>query len=268
MIKYHIWHEDKQTTSDGVKASTTQFWETLLQESNIANNVEVRGFNGNAKLYDFILQFKFDNAAYKNHKFYIFMDCVLDNPDALNYYISIVNYIENLNVSNVYVADLLSFEYLLLSFELFDKWIVPTKEQKNTQMYLDVRNAMLDCIENQKQWVNYPAIVKFVLIINNYNNKSNVEKIALLAHTTSEQIVTKLLGCLTNSLKSDFIVTKTKLGECWFCSCDKERCVKLDCKLALCVPRKEHIVKVRNIWNKSKASTYLHKLDNSINIKS
>ncbi len=77
----HIWHEDS------TNSATTQFW-NFLKNSNIHNiliNADIRGFNSNKNLSDYISTYTFDN----NDIYHVFIDKVSDNQKALKYYVDI-----------------------------------------------------------------------------------------------------------------------------------------------------------------------------------
>ena len=117
----HIWHEDSNNSS------TNLFWEFLkkYKVSNVMDNAEIKGFNGNQNLYDYVC-----NATYNtNDKYYIFIDCVPDNQKALRYYYGIKQ--STVHINNVEVLDLLCFEYLILKFKYLLNWIKPIKITKD-----------------------------------------------------------------------------------------------------------------------------------------
>lgn len=258
---YHIWHEDSKSTAT-IKAATTIFWETLLSYSNISKCFSVQGFGGNSKLYEFMCNFDFDKDS-AQHKYIIFMDCVLDNSNAYAYYTKAKQIVDG--KQNVYFADLVCFEYLLLDFVPFESWVAPVKTK--TPVYanlLKVREALLECIHTGVSWITDNTVRTFVLKNSNVDLNDVNKCVDVLQHTTSEQVITILLSRLTNGIPSDFRVAKTNIGACWFCDCTP--CIETRCKLNSRCPKKTTKEKIRNLWNSTHAKKYIHNINSNVMI--
>ena len=204
----HIWHEDN------TNSATTQFW-NFIKQSGVHRSLidaDIRGFNGNEKLHDYILTYIFN----ENDTYHIFIDKVTDNQKALKYYIAVKQNVAT--YENVIVHDLLCFEYLLLRFKYFLEWTRPTGINRSYTECESVRKCFIDCIDNKIPWTRQREIVRFV------TKRSNIDTTLPnwqreLQFVSSENIATALLSIMTNGGTIDFGVSKTRLGECWQCNC-------------------------------------------------
>lgn len=216
----HIWHEDSDTYngSKRIKSSTTQFWEFISDNNLITelNGVDIRGFNGNSELINYLESCKFN----RDDLYYIFLDTVFDNKSVVKYMIRLENICKkHVNVIN---AKLLSFEYLILKFVDLSNWI---KTYRNNKLYVEaitVREHFIACMDNKTSWRKDKSIVEFIykLCSIDLKNGHNIDKIHNL---TSERVATLLLSTLTGGGPLGFQVTKTTFGKCWTCDC-KDKC--------------------------------------------
>ncbi len=105
----HIWHEDS------TQSATTQFW-LFLKQNNVhavLKDADIQGFGSNSNLLDYIKIHNFNPQDI----YHIFVDKVMDNQKALKYYIDIRQEVRI--YKNVIVHNLLSFEYMILTFKYF-----------------------------------------------------------------------------------------------------------------------------------------------------
>ncbi|MCI8311636.1 MAG: hypothetical protein HFI12_05430 [Lachnospiraceae bacterium] len=248
----HIWHEDS------TNSATTQFW-NFLKNSNIHNiliNADIRGFNSNKNLSDYISTYTFDN----NDIYHVFIDKVSDNQKALKYYVDIKR---NVSVyKNVIVHNLLCFEYLILRFKYFVEWTKPTKDNQLYNSCEIIRKQFIASIDNKEAWIKKNDIVDF--IVRRYNidtSKNNWQR--ELQFVSSENIATVLLNTMTNGGTIDFGVSKTRLGVCWQCNC----CIKYNVsvignkKCRIYKYNKQTLDKAKNLWNNTYAKNISKYLD-------
>ena len=88
---------------------------------------------GNQKLADTVKSTKFNSKD----TYIILVDKVLDNAKALKYYLDIQKIV--CNYKNIYISDLLCFEYLILRFRYFEAWTEPIKAVKGYQDAKQIR---------------------------------------------------------------------------------------------------------------------------------
>lgn len=209
----HIWHEDSK------RSSTTQFWCFLQNEfvAKILYDAEIRGFGSNEALVTELQYCKFKSSDI----YYILLDNVLDNPDIVVLHKK-VKRIEHKN-KNVVVSNLLCFEFLILSFIYLDAWVKPYNVNKGYTSAMCVRDAFINCINNNGMWVRNKVIVDYVIDKWNLTHLDDFGIKRELSFITSEDIAFHLLCDIVNSGSLDFTTTKTRLGTCWTCNCcDKD----------------------------------------------
>ena len=235
----YILHEDSP------QSATTAFWNFMFQGkvSPQLSNISVTGFGGNKRLADQLKAYKFD----PRHTYIILADMVLDNPRALRYYNEIIKTIKPYN--NVYLADLLCFEYMMLRFRYFVRWTEPIKTIKGYQEAKLVRDCFIKCVDSGVSWVNDPKIVAYIVKKKGINTSQPNWRVDL-SKISSENVATLLLSEMTNSGATDFSISKTYFGDCWTCNC----CIKynnsIGCeKCSIYVYKKTAIEKARNLWN-------------------
>lgn len=236
----NIWHEDSQISA------TTSFWE-FLYKSKVSPkliNVSVKGFGGNNKLADYLKNCVFNT----NDTYIILVDMVLDNAKALKYYVDIQKMVNN--YKNVYLADLLCFEYMMLRFKYFEAWTEPMKAVRGYQDARKIRNKFIKCIDSGTPWTNEKDIVNYVVKYKGINTSVPGWQSELI-YVSSENLATLLLSMMTNGGKTDFGVSKASLGQCWTCNC----CVKYinnkigNSKCRIHKYKKDALEKANNLWN-------------------
>lgn len=234
----HIWHEDS------MNSATTVFWNYLkyCKVNSKLENAEIVGFSGNKKLFDYVSNCKFN----KNDVYIIFMDCVYDNLVVMEMYEKLNTVVSNKD--NVFIMNLLSFEYLILSFKYFESWVRPLVNLNKYNYLCKVRSAFLLCVEEKSRLCQDAVLIDYM---NRSFQARNIEKI------TTEQLATHLLSDFTGSLKGDFIITKKHLGSCWTCTCCDKYKKDLNKKCSHAVNKKTTKDKAFNLYNNSLAHTYL-----------
>lgn len=235
----HIWHEDS------CNSAFEQFLKFLQRNdvNAILKGADIRGFNGNSKLCDYLENYNYN----REDKYIIFFDDVLDNT-------SVVNQRRRLDKicdthSNVIKAKLLSFEYLILKFKHFLNWTEPMKNTKIYNIGKRVRDDFIYCIENNMDWRYKQSIVAFVVLRKNINTKIAGWQ-AILNDISSENVCTDILSAMTNVGSTEFGIAKTRLGGCWIKDC----CFKHDKKVGNMKCRmykygKTSKEKATNLWN-------------------
>lgn len=238
----HIWHEDSSNSA------TTSFWDFLYKSkvSSKLTNISIRGFGGNKNLADAVKKHNFNSKD----TYIILIDKVLDNAKALKYYVDIQKTIHNYHYQNVYLADLLCFEYMMLRFKYFEAWTEPMKMVRGYQDARKIRNIFIKCIDSGTSWTNEKEIVNYVVRHKGINTSVPGWQSELI-YVSSENIATLLLSMMTNGGKADFGVSKTSLGQCWTCNC----CVKYNnnklgnSKCRIHKYKKDGLEKANNLWN-------------------
>lgn len=207
----HIWHEDSKDSS------TTQFW-NFLKKSNISillNGADIEGFGGNDKLLDQLNDCEIND----DDIYYIFLDCVYDNPSILDaiYELDDICTIHK----NVISANILCFEYLILGFIDLEKWI--GKQHNQTQQYLfKVRQEFIERAKSGESIHSNKTLVNYICKRRNIST-DNADWLDRVSKVTSEQLATLILSDLTGGGPLGFRVTKTVFGLCWTCDC-KDNC--------------------------------------------
>lgn len=237
----HIWHEDS------ANSATTQFWNFLKQYSvsSIITNADIKGFNSNSKLAEYVSTYRFKS----NDTYHIFIDKVVDNEKALEYWKKVKKDVSAYN--NVIVHDLLCFEYMILKFKYFVAWTKPVKGNQLYNQGMILRKQFIDCIDKKQPWTRKKDIVNFVVKRFNTDTKH-------IQYISSENVATALISAMTNGGTIDFGVSKTRLGVCWTCDCCcKHNTSKVgNSKCRLYRYHKRACEKAKSLWN----NTYAHKI--------
>ena len=243
----HIWHEDSENSAQ------TQFWRFLSSYIPELASADIKGFNGNMYLADYLQSAN----LIQGDKYYIIMDFVIDNNSALRYYKVCKQFINSHKQFNILLTDIVCFEHMLLDFSLFTSWIAPVNPTVTYSYLLNIRSELLSVIDNGDNWLDNKCITGYLLKLKGANeNTPDNKKSDILCSNTLETLCVSLLGALTNRKPCKFAVNKVNLGECWVCSCCNKD-VK-NCRLAN--KKKTSGIKAQNIWNKSKARSIINKL--------
>lgn len=184
---------------------------------------------------------------------------VLDNAKALKYYLDIKKSISN--YKNVYLAKLLSFEYMMLRFKHIITWTERDKHIKGYEEAALVRDRFIQCIDNGLNWTNDNFIVSFVIKYKGIDT-SRTDWRSKLNYISSEKIATLILSLLTNGGNREFGIRKTLLGDCWTCNCcgrhfANETVANKSCKLYRY--KKSSKDKANNLWNGTLAKQIVYR---------
>ena len=188
--KTYLWIEDR------IEKSSYKFWTTLMQElcpevtvESKTNNHElvkaVKGLTDNENRYIIALDNSFDNV-----QIYMEQKRLKEATDKRN---------------NVFLLNLICFEYTLLEFDKLIDWIYAYEDEfrEKRSKAIAAREKLVEIIKSGE--MNYKAIQEIMDYDNNLNNH-NVE-----------QLSAKLLFDLTRN--TGFEVSKGELGECWRQNC-------------------------------------------------
>lgn len=233
----YIWHEDNPDSA------TQQFWEFLRDRgvSNKLYNASIKSFSGWKNLYKHAKYAKYNPCD----KYIIFMDYVKDNKQIRKYHKNLREILRGLN--NVYVSDMLCFEYLILSFKHLETWTKPAKPNNQYKYMCRLITLFKECQDNGDSGLNNDEILEYVK--RTFTQKE-------LEDISSEKIASSLLTNLTPP-KSPFKINKATLGYCWTCSCcDKVTGERL-CNIYKYKKTSEE--KARNLWNCTLASSIINK---------
>ncbi len=186
MSKY-IWCEDIGAGFKFLREITDVIDPKIKVESK-RNNTELR------KAIEHIADGKDD--------YYVFMDMAIDNQDVLREITRLIKIAAN--KSNVHIVKIHSFEFVLLSFELLEKWIFAEQDElkEKRKDLLSARALLLKMISDGIDNNDYLKIFE----LTKYNKNSN-----------SEQLAASLLKDITRN--TGFETNKRKLGECFVNDC-------------------------------------------------
>ena len=208
----HIWHEDS------TDSSTTQFLNFLKQNRLTIklSNADIQGLNGNDSLID-----KLENTVIQDTDIYLVLfDNVIDNPDVITYkdrLITICN-----KHRNVIEANLLCFEYIILSFIYLDKWTKPISRDSGYGEALKMRELFMQGIHSGVNWGESKILLDYICKLKQID-VTTLNGINKLNRITSEHVASLILSRITGTSKSGFIVNKRTLGLCWTCEC-RDKC--------------------------------------------
>ena len=214
-ILLHIWHEDND-----INSLTKYLFEFLkLHGCNFKlENADIRGFEGCAKLYNFVEYNLLNNLISNDDEYIIMMDNIQDNYVTDRLYKQLHRMISG--YSNILLSDILCIEYLLLSFRYFKSWTKPVNKCDKYDLCFKYRDIFFQYL-NEGNWVDSKALREYVC--NRFKEKSgrkNINEEYIIKHTTLETIACDLLIDLTSFGR--FKADKTTFDECWTCDC----CIK------------------------------------------
>lgn len=189
-LKTYLWIEDRKG-----KASYT-FWETLMNQ--VCPEVIVESKKNNSELVKAVKALEDDE-----NKYIIIFDNSFDNLQIYQEQRRLQEFASKKN--NVFLLEVVCFEYILLEFEKLIEWIYASDDE-----FLIKRAAAIRAREKfikalQTGDINYKELQEVIEYDKNLENH-NVE-----------QLAAKLLFDLTRN--TGFEVTKGKIGTCWIDSC-------------------------------------------------
>lgn len=189
-VKTYLWIEDR------IGKASYMFWTTFMHE--ICPNVIVESKTNNQELVKSV-----KGLADKENRYVIAFDNSFDNVQI---------YMEQKILKeaaairdNVFLLNLICFEYTLLEFDKLIDWIYAPEDEFREKRAdtIAAREQLVQMIKSGE--MNYKAIQEIM----NYNNN--------LTDHNIEQLSAKLLLDLTRN--TGFEVSKGTLGECWKQNC-------------------------------------------------
>ncbi|MCM1113276.1 MAG: hypothetical protein NC399_08500 [Muribaculum sp.] len=197
-----FWTEDRKDKSG------YQFWEKFL--SVLYPDVVLESKTNSSELVKSVTQIDSDDT------YIVALDHSFDNDQSIREISALRKVIQKKN--NVYELNLISFEFVLLSFPLLINWIYAEKDKfrEKRAFLITVREKLLESVDKQNDYKEVPEIAEWLNNINKYN---------------IEQITSKLLYELTRN--TGFSIDKSNIGTCWKIDCCgyKERAEDDECGL-------------------------------------
>ena len=188
--KTYLWIEDRKGKSSYV------FWETFMRE--ICPEVVVESKMNNRELVKAV-----KGLSDKENQYIIAFDNSFDNVQI---------YMEQKRLKqeaalrdNVYLLDLICFEYTLLEFDKLIEWIYAEDDEflEKRASVISAREKLVETLKSGE--FNYKALQEVMEYDKNLDDHN------------IEQISAKLLFDLTRN--TGFEVSKGTIGECWIKSC-------------------------------------------------
>jgi len=188
----YLWTEDRENKSGFL------FWKMLM--SCLYPEVIVESKMDNVGLVKAVQGLKYKNI--ENDRYIIAMDNSFDNDQVVREMRAMKNAIDNNH--NICLLHLISFEYVLLSFDKLLDWIYAEEDEFRVTRATEIvaREALIKALDSQIEYKSISAIKYMVNDIDEYN---------------IEQLTEKLLFRLTRN--TGFEVSKGNLGECWRVAC-------------------------------------------------
>lgn len=190
LMKTYLWIEDRKEKSSHL------FWQTFMRQ--LCPEILVESKKNNSELVKAV------NALEDHENRYIIVfDNSFDNLQVVMEQKLLRKYAKTKN--NVFLLDIICFEYILLEFKDLIEWIYASDDEflikrKNV---INAREKFVKSIQNGE--LNYKDIREIV----EYNEKINNYNV--------EQFSAKILFDLTRN--TGFEVSKSNIGECWMQSC-------------------------------------------------
>jgi hypothetical protein len=188
--KTYLWIEDRKGKSGYI------FWKTFMRQ--LCPELLVESKKNNSELVKSV-----KGLEDSENKYIIVFDNAFDNPQVTMEQKMLRQYADEKD--NVFVMDIICFEYLLLEFKEFISWIYAPDDEFLTKRIkaLTAREKLVGMIESGE--LNYKDI-KEIIDYNAFVDSYNIE-----------QLSAKILFDLTRN--TGFEVTKGSIGECWIKSC-------------------------------------------------
>ncbi|MDE7204559.1 MAG: hypothetical protein K2O91_22275 [Lachnospiraceae bacterium] len=183
-----FWTEDRKDKSG------YQFWEKFLGA--LYPQVVLESKTNSSELVKSVAKIN------SNDTYIVALDHSFDNDQSIREISALRKVIQKKN--NVYELNLISFEFVLLSFPLLLDWIYAEEDEFREQraVLVTVREKLLEAVHKQVDYKEVPEIAEWLNNINEYN---------------IEQITAKLLYGLTRN--TGFSVDKSNTGVCWKTDC-------------------------------------------------
>ncbi len=190
MAKTFLWIEDRKG-----KASYT-FWENFMKQ--LCPDVIVESKKNNSELVKAV-----KTLQDEENKYIIVFDNAFDNLQVVMEQKRLKKYVNE--KENVFLLNIICFEYLLLEFKELIEWIYAPEDeflQKRVKA-IAARHKLVESLQDDN--LDYKGIREVV------EYDKNIEEYNI------EQLSAKLLFDLTRN--TGFEVSKGALGECWIKSC-------------------------------------------------
>ena len=191
----------KPNEKENINSSEYTFWDNINKY--IYNNkLNIVACGGIENVYEGIL-----SANLKKDDIGIVNIDLMDSDNA-NIIKDISTYSKNR--PNLSMTNQSCFEDLLLHFSYLIYWLYPLKVRETKQVK--------DRIEALNQYLSGKIPTKLQYVINDYKEKGGIPTKETIAFNTLNYICNYTYG-------GGFLITKGKLGECWYCNCkDKSTC--------------------------------------------
>lgn len=188
--KIYFWIEDRKDKSSYI------FWNCLT--SHLFPNIIVESKNNNSELIKAV-----KNLKDTSHKYIIIYDNSFDNIQIVSEIKKLKEYVHQ--KENVFLLDIICFEYILLEFKELINWIYAENDEfkQKRQHIIEARNSLVNAISSKKyDYKQIEEVMKYDKNINEHN---------------IEQLSAKILYELTRN--TGFEVKKGAIGDCWIKSC-------------------------------------------------
>lgn len=198
-METYLWIEDRKGKSSFV------FWQTFMRQ--LCSDVVLESKNNNSELVKAVKTIEDDGNRY-----IIIFDNSFDNPQAVMEQKLLTKYANTKR--NVFLMDIICFEYILLEFKDLINWIYAPDDEFliKRKKAIAAREKLVKTIQNG-EW-NYKDIREIV----EYNE--NIDDYNV------EQLSARILFDLTRN--TGFEMSKSHIGECWIKSCCEWRYRKAD----------------------------------------
>ncbi len=189
-MKTYLWIEDRKGKSSYI------FWQTLMEQ--MYPGIEVESKKNNSELVKAVKMLE-DTG----NKYIVVFDNSFDNLQIAMEQKVLKKYAKT--KSNVFLMDIICFEYILLEFRSLIAWIYASDDEfliKRKQA-IAAREKLVNTIQNgELNYKDIREIVEYNENVDNYN---------------IEQLSAKILFELTRN--TGFEVSKGNIGDCWIKSC-------------------------------------------------
>lgn len=188
--KIYLWIEDRKGKS------SYQFWETMIEQ--LCPNVVLESKKNNSELVKAVKQI--DNV---DNQYIVVFDNSFDNQQIYQEHKRLKNYADT--KKNVFLMDIICFEYILLEFDNLIDWIYAPNDIFLTKRAdaIRARKKLVEALQACN--IDY-KVLREVMEYDSHLSDHNIE-----------QLCAKLLFDLTRN--TGFVVSKATIGNCWITSC-------------------------------------------------
>ena len=235
--KIYLWIEDRKDKSSYL------FWKTLMHY--ISADIIVESKNNNSELIKAVKALKDDK-----NKYIIVLDNSFDNLQIYQEYKELKNYVKN--KKNIYMLDIICFEYILLEFKSLINWIYAEDDEfltKRAETIIAREKFINSIASGNMNYKDINEIISYDCNLKNYN---------------VEQLSAKLLFDLTRN--TGFEVTKGNIGDCWIKSCCKWDNRQSDDKCGLDNKRLDIDKKMKKIYKETSLCKEFSKIGLEVSI--